>query len=317
MNIFNDGIIQLYCTENDSAKVKRTILIIGQARAGSTMVSSILNQMGIPIGNNFGPVHEDNDLGKYVQDLKSGTSPDGFRREIKKRNKLYSKWAWKRPDMYEIIHCFIKRIRNPFIIAVLRDPVSIASRNIISLEGNDGSLQCQESILIQNAINEQSKILEKINELKLPTFMISYEKVLSNPILFIQSLSKFVGASDLNFNIEKLASSVKPNHTGYSLRARLNEFVPESKIGMIKGILNEKLLLKINNFKSEIQNFEIEIHIDGVKFKNISEILVDPSSTIEIEHRLNQKLIKNFHSITVNFIDDGEEFSNSPFIWIK
>ena len=75
--------------------------------------------------------------------------------------------------MYEIIHCFIKRIRNPFIIAVLRDPVSIASRNIISLEGNDGSLQCQESILIQNAINEQSKILEKINELKLPTFMIS------------------------------------------------------------------------------------------------------------------------------------------------
>ena len=76
--LFNDGAITLNLDKAVHQSNDKTLLIIGQARAGTTLVASMLHETGIPIGKNFGPVHEDNDLGKFVGDLRDSRLPKAF-----------------------------------------------------------------------------------------------------------------------------------------------------------------------------------------------------------------------------------------------
>lgn len=315
MSIFNSGLIMLNGNKN-LEELDKTILIIGQARAGSTMVSSVINQMGIPVGKDYGPVHEDNDLGKYVKDLTNGNLSKAFIKEIRKRNNLHEKWCWKRPDMYNFIDVFINQIRNPCLIAIFRDPVSITSRNQISLSMQKNSLDdCLKSF--HDTLDDQKKILEKINNLKLPSLLISYEKAISNPTHFISELKKFVGCEEIESTSAELLSIISPNHPGYALRARKDEYLPNNLYGVVSGMTHAFLNLTIKNSQSEDKVCGFEVWVDGVNSINKNEILVKKSNSIKIKLDLSEKLQKKIHSIKVNFKDNGEVFLNSPFTYVE
>ena len=315
MSIFNSGLILLNGNKN-LEKFKKTILIIGQARSGSTMVSSVINEMGIPVGENYGPVYEDNDLGKYVNDLAKGKLSKNFIKEIRKRNNLYDKWAWKRPDMYGYLDVFINQIRNPCLIAIFRDPVSVSSRNRISLSmQNNSSDDCLKSF--QDSLDEQRKIVEKIKKLKLPSLLISYEKAISNPIHFITELKKFAGCKGTKSTSQKLLSIITPNHTGYALRARADEYLPTNLYGVVRGMSHADLNLTIKNSQSVERVCGVEIWVDGVISIIKDNITVKQSDSLNISFDLKEKIKKKMHSIKVNFQQNGEVFSNSPFIYME
>lgn len=315
MSIFNNGLILLNGNKN-LKKCEKTILIIGQARAGSTMVSSIINEMGVPVGENFGPVYEDNDLGKYAKDLSNGQLPKNFIKEIRKRNNFYNKWGWKRPDMYGYLDVFINQIRNPCLIAIFRDPVSVTSRNQISLSMQKGSVNdCLKTF--QDSLDDQRKILEKIKALQLPSLLISYEKAISNPYKFISELKRFIGCEGTKVTSEKLLSIIAPNHPGYALRARKDEYLPNILYGVVNGMTHKSLNLTIKNSQSEDEVCGVEVWIDGVNYKVKDEISVKKSNLTKVKFDLGEKLKKRMHSIKVNFKDTGEVFLNSPFIYVK
>ena len=314
-SIFNNGLILLNGNKN-LKECEKTILIIGQARAGTTMVSSLVNEMGIPVGENFGPVYEDNDLGKHVKDLSKGKVPKNFIKEIRKRNNLYNKWGWKRPDMYGYLDVFINQIRNPCLIAIFRDPVSITTRNQISLSmQKDSADDCTKTFY--DSLNDQREIVEKIRKLELPSLLISYEKAISNPNQFISELKKFVGSGGIERTSKKILSIITPNHSGYALRARKDEYLPSSMYGVVCGMNEKTIFLIIKNSQSSENVCDIEIYVDGVNCITMDRISVKQSNSIKIKFDLCEKLQKSMHSIKVNFKNNGDEFLNSPFIYTE
>jgi hypothetical protein len=308
--LLNKGCFPLYC--NHPVPKDSTFLIIGQARAGTSMVSKLLTELGVCMGEEMGPVYEDNELGLFVKDLSNGIIPNGFREGIFNRDNCYHKWGWKRPDLYSFIDVVLPIIRNPRIICCLRDVVAIAARNKIALNSSFGKKDTNSLMLLNEALAAQKVILEKINSLKVPTLLISYEKAFSLPESFLFSLTQFVG---INLSLDKLArltNLIQPNHFGYSLRARENPFnYISSNLGILKNI--EGNFLKAT-FNTKCSLKYAELWRDGVKVSTVKLVKKSDSDFQVMSIEMSPFKTKESHFFELKF-EDGSNFMNSPYFW--
>ena len=309
-DLVNKGNLQLYSdlpVPSDS-----TFLIIGQARAGTSMVSNLLNELGVYMGKKIGPVYEDNELGLFVNDLSNSVTPVGFLNKICERNNSHHKWGWKRPDLYSYLEVVLPNIRNPRIICCLRDVVAISTRNTIALTSSTSDQEFKSLSLLNEALEVQKLIFEKIEAFKIPSLLISYEKAFSLPESFLFSLSQFTGVALEAEKQHRLLNLIQPNHLGYSLRARNESFAKTAlNFGVLKSIENGILSAF---YKAKCGTNHAELWLDGVKVMGIK---------LEEKHKIQFKRItfdvtayyrKENHFFELKF-DDGTHFLNSPYFW--
>lgn len=309
-DLHNNGIFHL---NSENPTQESTFLIVGQARAGTTMLSRLLHEMGVPMGKEIGPVYEDNKLGTFVNELVSGSVPNEFICEIDKRNKESKKWGWKRPDMYLYLEHILSKFRNPKIICILRDPISISARNEISLSENIEDTTEKHFIYLNRALIEQMNIIKKIQASKISSLLISYEKALGYPKNLITNLSNFVGLDLQENEVSRLLELIQPSHKGYSFRARSKAFdKSSSRFGHLHGIQNNYLR---GSFKSNSFEEKIEFWIDGIfKSQKVYEIS-NKDHEIQIKLEISKLVTREIHSIELRFASDGRQFFNSPFVW--
>lgn len=308
--LFNQGSVQLF--ENSLNKKDSTFLVIGQARSGTSMVGAILNEIGIPIGEKIGPVYEDNELGTFMDSLKKGEVSANFLNAINSRNEQHCNWGWKRPDLYSILSTILPHIRNPHLVCIMRDPIAVASRNMVSLGGEKDKAVILD--LHYQAIFEQKQILDAVVYEKRPTLLLSYEKALSRPINFIKSLSNFAGKDLTEKEIQKFAEFISPNNLGYSLRARKvdydgNESTRGILVGVEKGAIKGLIHPKVD------QTEWISIWIDGVCIGKCAVESQDKRGWKSFSYNLADKINKRSHAISLTFSSDGTNFANSPYLW--
>ena len=316
--LFNNGYMSLFPQKNDQQLGEATILIVGQARAGTTMVGLVLREMGIPMGERIGPVHEDNELGAFVPQLQTEVVPADFLSAVAFRNKAYPIWAWKRPDLYSCLGVLTPKLRNPLLICILRDAVALASRNCISLPGSS-EIQSKAIGSLDQAIFEQKAIFDAICSAQLPTLLLSYEKAISRPVVFLEALARFVGQELKKDNIGSLKSLVKPNHRGYSLRARSVEYEESFDFrGVIEGVRDGLLIGRVASANSK-EPIEVEAWVDGLRVEERKLILSENGQEdwVPISFEIGNKLEKRSHSLQLTFGQDGRDFENSPFTWHK
>ena len=309
-DLHNNGIFNLYW---DNPTLESTFLIVGQARAGTTMLSRLLHEMGVPMGKEIGPVYEDNKLGAFVKELQCGTVSNEFICEIVKRNEKSKKWGWKRPDLYLYLEHILCKFRNPKIICILRDPVSISGRNEISLSENIEDTTEKHFVYLNRAINEQMNIIKKIQAFKISSLLISYEKALLNPTNLITSLSNFAGLDLQRKEVSRFLELIQPNHKGYSFRARSKSFdKTATRFGHLHGVQNNYLRASLKSLSYEEK---IEFWIDGIcKTQKVYEIS-NKDHEIQIELEISKLVTQQIHSIELRFASDGQQFFNSPFVW--
>jgi len=314
MELFNNGIIGVNLDQTSLKSEDKTILIIGQARAGTTMVASLLNEIGIHIGKNYGPVHEDNDLGKHVGQLLNGSVSGDFLEEINKRNHSYPKWAWKRPDMYLYLDKLLPMLRNPQVVCILRDIVSVSRRNEISLDQEPDSSDGISKKLI-GTLEEQRKLLQAVEICNVPALLLSYEKIITKPKNFIVDFLDFLGEGKSEASTSKLLSIISPNHAGYSLRARANEYVSENGhaciIGVFDGILHG---MASHGCKIDKEQF-VELRIDGVLVERDVVGCTSSGESLRFKIDLRKDLIKKSHQVSLYALQQNASFENSPYMW--
>lgn len=310
--LINKGSLHLDC--DLPVPTDSTILIVGQARAGTSMVSNLLNELGVHMGDEIGPVYEDNELGLFVKDLANGKVTDDFRNCVEKRNTEYQKWGWKRPDLYSYLEVVLPYIRNPRLIFCFRDIVAISTRNIIALSDSTDKREVEPLSLLNEALAVQKKTLELIQSFKIPSLLLSYEKAFSLPESFLFTLTQFVG---LSMSIEKqnrLLKLIQPNHLGYSLRARKESFGKAcTNIGILKSIENG--ILK-GVFKIKYASTNVELWCDGVKVSTIQLIKRRKSGFHDLNIDISPFKRRKNHFFELKF-DDGTHFLNSPYFWAK
>lgn len=193
------------------ADAQKTIIVLGCARSGTSMVAGVLNRLGISVGRRHDDAtYEDIDLSLAFESGNFNSAES----IINSYNKQHDIWAWKRPGLLDYQHEAAKRVRNPYYIAIFKDVFAISNRNRISMEADILSN-------MGNVLQEHAKLLDILKSLNAPCLMLSNEKVLQNKSEAVDAIAEFTGKG----NTEQRESAIEfitPNRTKYLESTRKN-----------------------------------------------------------------------------------------------
>jgi hypothetical protein len=203
----NKGVLVLNMP--DMPQAEKTVVVLGVARSGTSMVASVLEALGIQMGEKLGPVFEDVSLSKAIEQRDLERLSD----ILVKRDSQHSIWGWKRPSALKYYDVWKDRFRNPYVIAIFRDPFAIANRNRISMMSD----------LFKNmeqSTQQLADLIRILGQKDFPLLLCSYEKVLGSPERFVQAVDGF-----LEINVpdrwEYAASRINPGPRRYLQSSRV------------------------------------------------------------------------------------------------
>jgi hypothetical protein len=184
-SLVNTGVLLL----NDSQlrAAERTLIVLGIARSGTTMVAGALHHMGVDMGmgQRMNSVFEDMQIGALL-DNKDYT---GLAAVIEQRNRAHAVWGWKRPDAIDHLDQIEPLFRSPEYIVVFRDLFAIANRNRLSVRAD----------LLANMRDVQARydrLLAFLGRNTRRTLLVSYEKAMLDRTGFVRELAGFAQAGD-------------------------------------------------------------------------------------------------------------------------
>lgn len=211
------------CIINGSAAhlPRRTILVLGQERGGTSMVAGALDLLGIYMGNTLSPaVHEDHELGHFLK----VDDRVRARQLIRARDSEHDTWGLKKPTLRLLTRRWQKLFREPVYVVVFRDILAIANRRRVS-RGHDLISAMYESL------DQFHRLIDFARATRRPTLMVSYEKALNDPEAFVRALAEFLGIEDEERQA-KAAAFIRPSPDSYLRVTR----VPEGWLGWVERV---------------------------------------------------------------------------------
>jgi len=199
----------------------RTFIVTGQQRSGTSLVASVLRQVGIFMGAEINDhVHEDEALAKI---LLAGDR-NRLRRIIRDRDANFGTWGFKFPMLCDVLApADLGLFTNPHIIVAVRDPVSVAVRRSLSEYH-------QPMAALRDAAKALAAMVEFVDRLDCPVLLLSYEKSLVFPADFIDAILRFGELPQVEGLRERLIGLIEPNRQDYI------DVVRRQYSGIVEGI---------------------------------------------------------------------------------
>lgn len=158
---------------------KRTYVVMGAMRGGTSMVGGVMRGLGIHMGNNI----QDNN--HECKDFANRPVPHMLQ-AVKDNSKDHDVWGWKFPNAANYLDRLFGKLKRPHLICVFRDVVSNGSG--INRWHPFGEMQA-----VQTAALQQQKNLNMIALRGCPSILISYEKAVRHPEQFVTEFSDLLG----------------------------------------------------------------------------------------------------------------------------
>ena len=199
MNSINTGIGTL----NGSADKldKKTVIVLGLARGGTSMVAGTLNKLGVYMGKRLSAIFEDQEFAQCIKDNDSRK----VKSLIHERNSDHDVWGVKHMSLKRAWH---KYFRQPVYIVVFRDLFAVAKRRQIAAS----STLFPE---LFSALKHYAYLLIFLRFTKRPVLLISYEKALNHPAEFVKQVCDFLGITT-DRDLDEVASFIVPSPSGYT-----------------------------------------------------------------------------------------------------
>jgi len=172
--------------DNSTNNEKKTFIIFGVGRGGTTMVAGVAKLCGLDIGKDLPVNMEDNDFNLQVLAKKGIEKPIPYIIDsIEQRNKVKDIWGWKFPRAIAYLDGIRQHVVNPHLILVSRDPIATAARDILS-----GTPKIKA---IEIVLRLQLRNMELVKNWQAPSLIVSYERSIADPEQFITDLCHFIG----------------------------------------------------------------------------------------------------------------------------
>ena len=225
----------------------RTVIVTGIARSGTSLISALLKEAGLFMGEFLHDVvYED----AQVLELLRTRDMDVLKQLINDRNREYPQWGFKIPDLHAYLrHDELALFRNPHLIVIYRDPVAVAVRNALSE-------YFEEIDTLARAASAMHALAEFIRRVNCPVMLLSYEKALSLPTTMIEAVLEFCGIAMEEEKRAGLSLLAQPNSKRY-LAAATASFE-----GRIDGVLDGRLYGWCRQV-GRLEPVHLEIHADG------------------------------------------------------
>lgn len=206
---------------NDSEQCppQNTLVIVGVARGGTSMMAGALHHLGVPMHKAKEPVYEDVNIAAAFEEK--------TRLELKQiidTCNQFDQWAWKRPAAINYLELAESHLRNPRFIFIFRDIFAIANRSEISM-GSD------VLPLMNDALKQYARAVSFMQETSSPCLMCSSEKMTRYPREIIQAIAAFSGLSPDTETLNAAIESINPESGKYLKVSRLNR--THGQIGLV------------------------------------------------------------------------------------
>ncbi|MCP5305431.1 MAG: hypothetical protein H6953_08285 [Chromatiaceae bacterium] len=193
----------------------KTVVVMGVARSGTSLVAAVLHELGVFLGDQAPPpVYEDLVLSTAVE---SGDTRE-VHRTVERYDRRHDIWGWKRPGSLHHMEGIHAHLRNPHYVVVFRDLFAIANRNRLSVGAN---------VLdnMQRSIDEYRILLDFIDGLDCPTMLVSYDHALGGKEVFLDRLIAFAGLRPEAAARARALEIVSPSPVAYLRASRADRVI--------------------------------------------------------------------------------------------
>jgi hypothetical protein len=208
-SLFNQGII--LARPGNGTPGPRTFIVTGTQRSGTSMIATILRQIGVFMGARLNEnVVEDEDIAAVLarEDL------DGLRAIIRDRDETQGTWGFKLPTLDRDLGAnAFAMFRDPHVILMFRDPAAVAVRGALS-DYDEPMARLRETVA------EQASLVAFADRLRCPLLVLSYEKALAFPDACVDAVMTFCGLPRHDLVRARLVPLIAPNKRGYITEAR-------------------------------------------------------------------------------------------------
>jgi len=208
----NTGVIPLGDVDGACKSQHKTIVVVGVARGGTSMIAGVLFHMGVFMGKKAcPPVFEDVHLANAIE---TGDIQE-IRNIISEYNDRNHIWGFKRPSIIDHLDIMHHEFLNPIYIFVFKDMAAIANRNVLSMgfEFTD---------MLNRAHKDYGKIIDFIsNQENLNGYVVSYEKAMVYKEQFVMQLKNIVGNSGGKVGLNEAVSFINREPALYLDKSRI------------------------------------------------------------------------------------------------
>lgn len=207
-NLRNLGAVRLNATPSRGEK---TIVILGVARGGTSMVAGILRHLGVFLGDKAAaPVFEDVRLAEAIE----ASDMAGARAIVSAYDSVHPVWGFKRPGLVEHLSWAPALFRHPAYVFIFRDVLAIGNRNALSMKSD--VLKSMKQSLRQYEV-----MREFIATTDAPALLVSNEKALIHPTEFVSELVAWTGLEVTSEQVARATASIVIDPPDYLNASRL------------------------------------------------------------------------------------------------
>jgi len=310
LDLLNNTGIQFIGDKNKLLSKEKTLIVVGIARGGTSLIAGTLDHLGVFTGDlSRKPVFEDVRLASAFEenDMKKASNI------VNEYNEKYTTWAFKRPGSINYNEKIDSLCRNPIYLFVFKDIFAVSNRNSISMKSDVLSG-------LQKAHQDYSKVLSFISNNDLTGFLFSYEKIMVNKEAFVDLLVDVIGEENVTPTQKKSALNfIEPNPKAYLNASRITR-----GIGQIGSVQKSRVIgwgKYIASEKTAIAELYINDKlVDAVEAKDFRQNALDNKihSTGHCGYVFNLKTpLNGGDKVSVKLSEDVEFLKNSNQIFKK
>lgn len=284
---------------------ERTVIVLGVARGGTSMVAGALSRLGVHMGDGINEiVYEDLTFSRAVE----SRDQRQVRSIIKDRNERFRIWGWKRPASLYYIDALESQFRNPVYIVVFRDVFAIANRNRLSMTTDVVAN-------MRRNLQEYLKLIEFLAKSSAPCMLVSYDKALSNKEAFVRHLAKFIGVDD-GESVRSAIKSIRPATPRYLNGTRITR-----SVGCVDKV-SPDCISGWARYRRTRNPIEVQLLINGQEVMQTKANIFRPDALADGRHPtgrcgfsfgLSEKSRLQYgDEIRVRAVNDVRDLNNSP-----
>lgn len=227
---------------------QKTVVVMGPARSGTTMIAQMLATLGIYLGERDVNLFEDIPIRRAIRERRLAH----LEQVLRARDAEHDLWGWKYPETVEVLQFIREKARNPYFIFTFRDPLATSLRNKIS-----GDPQLDLFGAMRDAMNYMDSMTREIQASLVPSLLISYEKALIKPNAVVDAICSFLELDVSEARRLDAVDQVNPGNNRYLLAKQSKRFR-----GNIDGI-NWSVIWGWAYDAQDRCNVEIELRVNG------------------------------------------------------
>lgn len=178
--------------------MKKTFVVMGVSRGGTTMVAGCMRLLGIDMGDDIDPICQEDRAFHHK-------TVNEVRNLIVTRNEQKDVWGWKFPHTHDFFFEISQVIVNPHLIFVFRDVYAVA-------ESFNKRSSMPLNVGLREAWSRYGKVISVAEKIDCPKIFFSYEHAILNKQKYTMALSDFCGVELNNELLAKIIDFISPGN---------------------------------------------------------------------------------------------------------